>query len=84
MRGCPLDSCNENERPSKKGIDSTSMGSNVRVGWLSCVDEKMSLIALGMGTGIGFGGVIVVFMLWERAKNWVVPPNIPKPFWGVY
>jgi len=41
----------------------------VRVGWLSHIDENISLIALGMGMEIGFWGVVVVFMLWKRAKD---------------
>ena len=64
--------------------DNVSQSSNVRVTWLSHVDEKMSLIAVGMGTGIGFGGVVTIFMLWERDKHWVVPPNMPQPFVEVY
>ena len=81
--GCPLDSCNENGRHQRKS-DNASNTSNVKVGWLSHVDENMSLVALGMGMGIGFGGVIVVFMSWEKAKHWMVPPNIPQPYFGVY
>ena len=64
--------------------DNVSQSSNVRVTWLSHVDEKMSLIAVGMGTWSGFGGVVVIFMLWERAKHWVVPPNMWQPFVGLY
>ena len=64
--------------------DNVSQSSNVRVTWLSHVDEKMSLIAVGMGTGIGFGGVVTILMLWERARHWVVPPNMPQTFVGVY
>ena len=64
--------------------DNVSQSSNVRVTWLSHVDEKMSLIAIGMGTWIGFGGVVTIFMLWERAKHWMVPPNMPQRFVGVY
>jgi hypothetical protein len=81
--GCPLDTCNENERPVRKG-DNATKSSNVRVGWLSRVDKNMSLTALGMGMGIGFGGVVALFMLWERAKHWVVPSNMSRPFFGVY
>jgi len=50
------------------------------VGWLSHVDEHMSLIALG----IGIGGVVSIFMLWDKAKLWMVLPKMPKPFFGVY
>ena len=52
--------------------------------WIGHVDENMSLIAVGMGTMIGFGGMVTIFMLWERDKHWVVPPNMPQPFVEVY
>ena len=81
--GCPLDSCNENEIQETKGYNS-SKSSNIRVGWLSHVDENMSLIELGLGMGIGFLLVVAMFMLWERAKHWVVPPNTPQYVYGVY
>ena len=81
--GCPLDSCNENEIQETKGYNA-SKSSNVRVGWLSHVDENMSLIALGLGMGIGFGGVVKLIMSWERAQNWVMPPNTPRLFLGEY
>jgi Leucine-rich repeat (LRR) protein len=81
--GCPLDSCNENERQARK-CDNATKSSNVRVGWLSHVDENMSLIALGLGMGIGFGGVVAIFVFWERAKHWVLSPIMPRPFFGVY
>ena len=80
---CPLDTCNENERQVRKG-DSATKSSDVRVGWLSRVNENMPLIALGMGMGLGFRGVVGIFMLWKRAKQWLVPLNTPKPFLGVY
>ena len=52
--------------------------------WIGHVDENMSLIAVGMGTMIGFGGVVTIFMLWERDKHWVVPLKMPQPFVEVY
>ena len=81
--GCHLYSCNENERQARK-CDNDTKGSNVEVGWFSHVEENMSLIALGMGMRLGFGGVVGIFMLWKRAKDWVVPPNMPRQFLGVY
>jgi hypothetical protein len=81
--GCPLDSCNENERQANKD-DNSSKSINVRLGWISHVDENMSFIELGMGMGIGFGGVVIIFMLWKRSKNWVIPPNMTRPFFWVY
>jgi len=47
------------------------------------MEEKMSLVALGIRMGIGFG-VIIIFMSWEKAKHWIVLPNIPENFYGLY
>ena len=74
--GCPLDPCNEIERQRRKG-DNDSKSCNVRVKWLSHIDENISLTAMKMGIGIGFGGVVALFMSSQRAKHWIVPPNIP-------
>lgn len=57
---------------------------NVKVGWLHYIDEKMSLISLGIGAIIGFGGVLIVFIVWKKARDWMVPPNVPKRFYGEY
>ena len=73
--GCPLDSCNENERRVRQN-DHAINSNNVRVGWVSHLDENMSLISLRLAMGFGFGGVVAIFMLWERARNWVVPQNM--------
>jgi hypothetical protein len=51
--------------------------------WWTSVNEKVSLIALGLGLGIEFGSVVIVMVIWDKARSWVVPPNI-KPFYGVY
>ena len=61
--------------------------SNAKRGWLSYVDEEMSLIALALGLGIGFGGVVAMFIVWDKARHWVmgVPSkNTRRPFYGVY
>lgn len=81
--GCPLESCNRNERQATKA-DNDSKSCNVRAGWFTHVEENISLIALWIGMSIGFWGVIFLFMSWKRAKDWVVPPNMPLPFFGVY
>jgi Leucine-rich repeat (LRR) protein len=84
LRGCPLDSCNENEPPLGKD-GGASNNTNVKVDWLSHVKKNMSLIALEIGMGIGFGGVIIVFLSWKRARDWMIPPNMPpEPVWGEY
>ena len=81
--GCPLDTCIENK--NKNGEDNnSSTRNNVQVGWLNGLNGHMPLIALGIGMGIGFGGVILVFILCERAKCWLVPQTKPQPFYGVY
>ena len=51
--------------------------------WLSSVNQYISLLALGLGLGIGFIGVVSVMLLWDRARRWVMPPK-PQPFYGVY
>jgi len=43
------------------------------------MDERMSLLV----PGIVFRGVVIVFMLWKRAKYWVVPESMPQPFFGI-
>ena len=83
--GYPLQPCNQKERTGEDDNDSNI--SNVKVGWLSQLDEKMSLIALGLGIGIGFGGVVGVMIGWKRARHWVVGVHVyPKqrPFYGLY
>ena len=86
LRGCPLDPCsNQKENPMQK--DNITIESNhVKVEWLSRLNEKMSLIALGMGVGIGFGGVIAMFIMWKRARCWVpcLSQKKPQVFYGVY
>ena len=85
LYGCPLHPCNEKERPMIEG-DNNSYNNDVKVGWLNHVDEKMSLIALGIGAGIGIWVVVGIFFVWERATRWVLalPPNKPQLFYGVY
>ena len=51
--------------------------------WLSSVDDHVSLLALGLGFGIGFIGVVSAMLLWDRARSWMMPPKT-KPFYGVY
>jgi hypothetical protein len=85
--GCPLDRCgNENKKPPFTGANSTTKSNHVEVKWLTTVNENMSLIALGMGMVLGFGGVVTMFILWERARCWVlgIPSKKPQVFYGVY
>ena len=61
-----------------------SENNNVNVGWLASIDEKISLIAMSVGVGIGFGGVTIMFIMWKRATHWLMVYNKPQPFYGVY
>ena len=86
--GYPLQPCNQNNIPMERNDKNNS---NNKVGWLSRLDEKISLIAAGMGICIGFWGVVGVLIGWERARNWVmgvhVSPNNQRkqrPFYGLY
>lgn len=83
--GCPLDSCIDKENQVREA-DNNSNNGNVKVGWLNKVDEKMSLVSLGIEVGIGIWGVVGIFIVWERARHWVLalPPNKPQLFYGVY
>lgn len=51
--------------------------------WFSRVNEHVSLIALGLGTGIGFGVFVSIIMLCKKTRDWIIPPKI-QPFYGVY
>jgi len=84
--GCPLNPCNENKPPFAPGEGNSGKSNNIKEGWLSHLDEKMSLLALGMGLGIGFGGVVAMFILWERDRHWVLalPHNRSQAFYGEY
>jgi len=82
--GYPLQTCqNSTKRPPMIVVGGEP---NVKMGWLSRVDEKMSLRALEMGMGIGFAGVLSLFILCKRARIWVMgmPYNQPQAFYGVY
>ena len=52
--GCTLDSCSENERPTRK-TNGLNKSSNVKVGWLNQVKENISLVALDIGMGLDLG-----------------------------
>ena len=83
LHGCPLDTCNGNKRSEGESNNSGKCGM-VKVRCLSRVDEKMSLMALAMGFGIGFGGVVFVFVESKKARCWLLPCNTPQPYYGVY
>jgi len=46
------------------------------------MEEHVSLIALRLRVGIGFGGVVSVMILWKKDKDWMMPPKI-QLFHGV-
>lgn len=83
--GFPLHPCGEREIPMIKGNDS-SKNHIVKVGWFHRVDEKISVVALGIGLGIGFGGTIAMLNMWEKARLWMSSlwPIKPQPYYGVY
>jgi hypothetical protein len=85
--GLSLPPCKQTDKSNKTMARDTGSESNVKPGWLSRVNEKVSLIALGMGVGIGFGGVVAMFIAWDRAKCWVLglsPNNTQRPSYGLY
>lgn len=84
--GCPINICsNQKEKPIQVGNNASS-SDHVKVKWLSSMNKKMSLVALGTGMGIGFGGVVVMFIVWERARCWVLgsTPKKPQVHYGLY
>ena len=85
LYGCPLDSCNGKKNPRREDHNNSS-STHIKVGWMEHLDDKMSLMALGIGFGIGIWGVVGVFIFCKRAKLWVLglPPNTPRLFYGLY
>jgi hypothetical protein len=67
--GHPLPLCKEKQVTLVMGTTKVTMGSN----WLHQLDEQVSLFALGLGVGIGFGGVVFVMTTWEKARHWMMP-----------
>lgn len=86
--GFPLLPCNEMDKPKKADTRDNGGTTNIKRGWLDDIDEKLSLIALELGMGIGFGVVVAMFIVWDKARHWVLalPPynNIQKPSYGLY
>ena len=78
--GDPLQPCKHQKGSATRDDNNKS---NVKEGWLTLMHENMSLIALGMGFCIGFGGVVAILIIWEKARNWLVPPS-RRHFYGVY
>jgi hypothetical protein len=62
----------------------STKSNDVKLGWFNHVHKKMSIVALGMGLGIGFGGVVGMFIMWEKSKLWFLGPIRPQPFFGMY
>lgn len=63
----PLPTCKEEEKQTLK----STIG-RVSQSWSSQVKKHISLIALKFGIGIGFGGVMSVMILWNKARNWII------------
>jgi len=78
-----LQACMHKKRRPERGFGAHR---NVKGGWLNRVDEKISLVALEMRVGIGFGAVVGVLIVWERARGWVMgmPSSKSQVFYGMY
>ena len=77
--GNPLPPCKEKHVAQVTGDEKVKR----RWKWLNHINEKVSLVALGLGVGIGFSGVVIVMASWKKATQWVVPSK-KRPFYGVY
>jgi hypothetical protein len=85
--GLPLPPCKQKDKPNKTSTGDNGDRSNVKRGWLSYVDEEVSLIALALGLGIGFGGVVSMFIAWDKARCWLMgwpSNNTQRPFYRFY
>lgn len=84
--GLPLPTCKKNDKPKKTIGGGKSNQTNAKKGLLSYANKKVSLLALSLGLGIGFGRVVVMFIIWDKARSWVMgmPCHKQKPFYGVY
>lgn len=80
--GYPLQPCKKMEN-NKERDGATCVNITKDRGWLNQVDEHVSLIALGLGLGIGFNGVVFFIIMWDKAWQWMVPPK-KSAFYGVY
>ena len=62
--------------------DNSGQNNNIKVGQISHLNETMSLLTLGMGVG----GMVAMFILWERERHWVLvlPHNKSQAFYGEY
>ena len=45
----------------------------------SCVIENVSLTALWLGFGFGFGGVLGVMIMWDKARHWMMVSHKTQP-----
>lgn len=77
----PLHACKEKEIQPKGAVKDYSISKGRK--WLNHVNNVVSLIAVGLGVGIGFIAVVSVIIIWDKAKNWVMPPRT-EPFYGEY
>lgn len=67
-------------------VENNNGSAHIKVGWLEHLEEKMSLMAFGIGFGIGIWGVIGVFIFCNKSRHWVLglPPNKAQLFYGMY
>jgi hypothetical protein len=78
----PLHPCEKAKNNEERGLEACVNASKGH-GWLDRVDEHVSLIALGLGIGIGFNGVVTLIIMWDKAWQWMVPPK-KRTVYGVY
>jgi hypothetical protein len=67
----PLQACKLKRKKRTKNM----VGTSSEVGWADHLNEKISFSALWLGVGFGFGGVVGVMAMWDKAKHWMVPPK---------
>jgi len=72
--GYPFQACN---KATPKKWDGLYANVSEDQGWLSSVDDHISLISLGLGVGIVFGGVVTLIIMWDGTSK-------DKTIYGVY
>eukprot|EP01018_Ginkgo_biloba_P012260 Gb_21736 [translate_table: standard] len=68
--GTPLPSCRKRKKATVPPESSSSSADDGGGGWRRA-DEQVSFIAVRLGVGIGYGGVIWVLVWWGATRDWV-------------
>jgi len=85
--GLALPPCKQIVKSNKTMVRHSGSGNNVKARWFNYVNEEISLLALGIGVGNGFVGVVVMFIVWDKARCWVMgltPNNTQRLVYGLY